>query len=398
MTPFQWPAPLRSASFSPSTGRRSRQGDEGPHEPGNVSAAPHPAAARPPSSRERGEGEGAKRFFANGNFYTADKRARFIAVRPPTAAARTTAEFPLVLNTGRVRDHWHTMTRTGRSQRLSQHLAEPYVEMHPADAERFGIAEADIVRVATERGEILVRALVSERQARGTIFVPMHWNDQFSAKARVDVLVPPLTDPVSGQPALKHVAVRIDRFQAAAYGFAVMRGRPERIEADYWAAARCAGGWRVELAFAVERDWASYAGLLLKAPPAAEMLAYQDRAARRRRFAWFEGGRLMGALFLAAEPVAIPRDWAVDQLAVEHAGSTARHGVIAGRPSAGLPDRGATVCSCFGVGANQIAAATRAGCATVAAIGEALQAGTNCGSCRGEIREIIDAHRLEAAE
>ena len=351
-----------------------------------------------PSSPLAREGGGrAKRFFANGNFYTADKRARFIAVSPPVTVGRT-PDFPLVLNTGRVRDHWHTMTRTGRSQRLSQHMAEPYAEIHPADAARHGIADADIVRVGAEGGEVLVRGLLSPRQAEGSIFVPMHWNDQFSANARVNALVPPRTDPFSGQPALKRVAARIARFEAAAYGFAVTRERPERIEADYWAVARCAGGWRVELAFADERDWADWAATLFNAGQGAEMLAYQDRAARRQRFAWFAGGQLMGALFLAAEPVAVSRGWAVDQLAVEHADGGARLRVVAGRPGAGLVDRGATVCSCFSVGVNQIAAAARSGCVTVAAIGEALQAGTNCGSCRSEIREIVDANRLQAAE
>src|ERR1051326_5083342 len=83
------------------------------------------------------------------------------------------AAFPLVLNSGRVRDHWHTMTRTGKSPRLSQHLAEPYVEVHPADAGRLGIADAEIAHVQTSQGAILVRALLSPHQQKGSIFVPM---------------------------------------------------------------------------------------------------------------------------------------------------------------------------------------------------------------------------------
>ncbi|WP_157017834.1 nitrate reductase [Mesorhizobium xinjiangense] len=341
---------------------------------------------------------GASRFFANGGFYTPDRRARFVAVSPGPRRTGNPA-YPFTLNTGRVRDHWHTMTRTAKSQRLSQHMAEPFAEIHPVDAARHGIAHADIVRVATAHGAVLVRALISERQAPGSIFVPMHWNDQFAACARVDALVPARTDPVSGQPALKSAAAGIERFAVAAYGFAVARRKPEAIDADYWAIARCAGGWRIELAFASGRtDWQAVADRLFQPGAAAETLAYHDETAGRHRLALFEDGRLSGALYLAGEPVAVSRGWAVDQLAAETLPPAERLAVIVGRPGRGAPDRGATVCSCFNVGLNQIAAAARDGCTSVAAIGEALQAGTNCGSCRSEIRQIIEANRQQAAE
>ena len=107
--------------------------------------------------------------------------------------------------------------------------------------------------------------------------------------------------------------------------------------------------------------------------------------------------RLTGALFLAAEPVAVSRNWAVDQLGVDF--SEPEHALRSSRATGqGTVDKGATVCSCFSVGVKQIAAAVAGGCVTVDAIGRALQAGTNCGSCRSEIQEIIDAHRLQAAE
>ncbi|CUA89365.1 Molybdopterin oxidoreductase Fe4S4 domain/Molybdopterin oxidoreductase/BFD-like [2Fe-2S] binding domain/Molydopterin dinucleotide binding domain [Chelatococcus sambhunathii] len=338
------------------------------------------------------------RFFAEGGFFTPDRKARLVPVTT-MAPARTSEGFPLVLNTGRVRDQWHTMTRTGKSQRLSQHLAEPFVEIHPTDAATYGIADADLVRVTSARGAIVVRALLTSRQREGSIFVPMHWTDQFAADGRVDRLVPPIIDSTSGQPALKHVAVRIARFTAAAYGFAVLTGKPKRIAADYWAIARCEGGWRVELAFAnAVADWPAVADAILPGVPDADTLSFQDAVAARRRFARFVGERLIGALYLAAEPVAVPRDWVVEQLSQAHADQRARLAVLAGRPGKGGEDKGAIVCSCFGVGVRQIAGAVVAGCHTVEAVGDALLAGTNCGSCRAEIRSIIHAHRLQAAE
>jgi assimilatory nitrate reductase catalytic subunit len=291
------------------------------------------------------------------------------------------------------------MTRTGKSPRLSQHLAEPFCEIHPSDAARLRVEPADLVTIATPHGEVILRALVSPRQAKGSVFAPMHWNDQFAAKARVDALVPAITDPVSGQPASKHVAARVGRFEVARYGFAVLRNRPQRLDADYWAIAPANGGWRVELAFTDgEQDWNALAHTLFGVRENGGVLSYADRKAGQLRFASFTMDRLTGALFLAAEPVAVSRNWAVDQLGVNFSEPRARFAVVAGRPGKGIVDRGATVCSCFGVGVKQIAAAVAGGCVTVDAIGRALQAGTNCGSCRSEIQEITDARRLQAAE
>ena len=345
-----------------------------------------------------GEGPATTRYFSDGRFFTPDRKARFVAVRPEVET-RVSKAFPLVLNTGRVRDHWHTMTRTGKSARLSGHLAEPYVEIHPMDALRHGIADADLVRIETPCGEILVRALRSLRATPGSIFVPMHWSDQFASSARVDALVPNRVDPVSGQPASKHVAARIERFAAATFGFAVLRDVPPSLKAlDYWAIAKCNGGWRVEFACATDRrDWPRFAAALIGGAGDVEMSAYQDRSSGQQRFAAFAGEALLGAVYIAPEPVAVSRDWAVAQLGVAVTGR-ARLGVIAGRPGKGCADRGATVCSCLGVGQNDIAAAVARGCGTVTAIGEATGAGTNCGSCRAEIRGIIDAKLLQAAE
>ena len=200
-----------------------------------------------------------------------------VSTEPET---RVTEDLPLILNTGRIRDHWHTMTRTGKSPRLSQHLAEPFCKIHPSDAAKLRVEPADLVTVATPLGEVVVRALVSPRQARGSVFAPMHWNDQFAAKARVDALVPAITDPVSGQPASKHVAARVARFEVARYGFAVLRNRPERLDADYWAIAPANGGWRVELAFTDgERDWNALAHTLFGVREDGGVLSYADREA-----------------------------------------------------------------------------------------------------------------------
>jgi assimilatory nitrate reductase catalytic subunit len=343
----------------------------------------------------KADGESKTRFFSAGGFYTDDGKARILALSPKQAPSPI-EDRPFILNTGRVRDHWHTMTRTGRSPRLSQHLAEPFAEINPEDARRLGVSDADLVRIASDRGAILVRALISVGQRSGTVFVPMHWNDQFAGSARVDILVPPVTDPHSGQPALKNVPVSVERFQAAAYGFAVLRERPARIDADYWAISVCEGGWRLEFALAhAPNDWRNFALGLLAVAPDAALLGYHDRASAQHRFALFDDEQLLVALFLASEPVAVSRAWACEQLTVQHAGRRARLAILAGRPGSGRDDRGAIICSCFGIGTKEIAAAIAGGCLSTDEIGKELKAGTNCGSCRSDIKRLIAKHRPE---
>ena len=135
--------------------------------------------------QERGKSASEQRFFADGDFYTPDRRARLVAVHPANDEA-SDPRYPFVLNTGRVRDHWHTMTRTGKSARLSSHFAEPFAEIHPLDAAELGIGDATLVRLTNDHGAIIVRALLTDRQARGNVFVPMHWTGQFASKARVE--------------------------------------------------------------------------------------------------------------------------------------------------------------------------------------------------------------------
>ncbi len=341
----------------------------------------------------------ASRLYGDGRFSTPNGKARFVAIKSSDNADEVKDD-GFTLNTGRIRDQWHTMTRTGKSNRLAAHMAEPFVEVNPADARRLNIADADVVEIANAQGRILVRALLTNRVQVGTLFVPMHWTDEFASAARVDVLVAPVVDPVSGQPALKSSRAQVRLFNAKLYGFAICRDKPDAIDADYWARAVCESGWRVELASAQTfENTASLARSIVGVAESVPMLAYHDKDQGHDRFAFFDGDVLIGAVFLSARPVAVSRSWAVGQLSAEYANSGERYRVVAGRAGADQPDQGATVCACFSVGVNQIAVAVLSGtCRDVDAVGRLLKAGTNCGSCRSEIKGIIDAHSVIAAE
>lgn len=340
-----------------------------------------------------------KRFFADGRFYHADSKARFVPVTPPAAVARN-EDFPLTLNTGRVRDHWHTMTRTAKSSRLSAHMAEPFCEINPLDAQALGVADADLVTVTSPAGhKVIVRALLTDRQARNAVFVPMHWTGETAAAARVDVLVPGRVDPISGQPALKQAAVSVSRHAASAHGFLVSQVKPATTPFDYWAVAKTDGGYRLELAGDVpSQGWETWLRESLSLSPSVDVSGYADAASGDHRLLVFQGDRLLAALFVSRGPVAVSRQWAVEQLTLSHSDTSSRFMLTAGRPAPGRPDKGAIVCSCFSVGVNEIACAVRGGCWSVEKVGESLNAGTNCGSCRPEIRRIIDATQVLAAE
>jgi len=331
----------------------------------------------------------AGRFFADGQFHTPDRKARMVAVQARLPDALT-QDLPFRLNTGRVRDQWHTMTRTGMAPRLSQHIGEPYLEINPDDAVRLGLEPASLARVSNPQGQAILRVMVSDRVAAGHPFAPMHWTAQTAPAGRVDALVPSVTDAVSGQPASKSTAVAITPFAATWYGFAISRD-DVRPDCDYWAKAPIAGGVQVEMAgLQAPADWALWAGQLfgLSAPSAV----VSDPARRLHRMAFMVDGRLAAALFVARDPVELARTHLAAQIGQPGTG------LLAGRPGMGVPDPGPTVCACLNVGLNTIVAAIASqGLRTVDQIGAALQAGTNCGSCRPELAALL-ATRLEAAE
>src|SRR5918912_4598213 len=128
------------------------------------------------------------------------RRARFVPVtwRPP--ARRPDEIYPFVLNTGRIRDQWHTMTRTGRVPRLMAHTAEPFIAVNPEDAARLGIAEGGLVRMQTRVGSAILKARVVPEQRPGDVFAPMHWTHRYASAGPIDPLAGAAPAPGSGDP------------------------------------------------------------------------------------------------------------------------------------------------------------------------------------------------------
>src|SRR5690606_805033 len=289
------------------------------------------------------------------------------------------------------RDQWHTMTRTGLSPRLSQHRREPLAEIHPLDAEGHGIDERDLVRVMTPQGESVFRAAIVETQRRGEVFVPIHWTDRQSNGGRAGLLPRALVDPHSGQPGFKATPARIEKLAVEWRGFLIARTVPERIAAAYFTKVRVEQGWLVELAGT--RDPASLAKALL---PRGERGEVADPARGGMRVAVLGNGRLAAAFYVTRRGRLPARDWVVGQLEVAEAAAPTE--LLAGRPAAARADRGPIVCACFDVGMNTILQAIAdQRLVSVEAVGKALSAGTNCGSCKPAIRRLIGDAREAAS-
>lgn len=337
------------------------------------------APTRWPISKEQGTRE---RFFAKGGFYTPSARANMLATPQPVLTSQTDTA-PYRLNTGRIRDQWHTMSRTARAARLNQHYGEPFLEIHPEDALALGLRPADLAEVTNSFGRAVLRVLVTDRVARGDVFAPIHWTGQTASEGRVSDLVSQATDPISGQPDSKASQVAIKCFTPKWFGFAVSISDVSP-QTSYWAKSKCAGGWQYELANAdAPSCWEDFARHLFDAPD-AEVSCVLDGARNAARIALHENGRLVGALFTSDKPVAVSRGFTQSLL------GTDGQDVLLGRPGVGQIDPGPIVCACFNVGANVILhAITNQNLMSVDAIGQALSAGTNCGSCRPELAALL---------
>jgi assimilatory nitrate reductase catalytic subunit len=329
--------------------------------------------------------------FSDGLFYTADRKARFVATMTRLPAHAHDDEYPLVLNTGRVRDHWHTMTRTGLSPRLAAHVDEPFVDLHPQDALLSGVREGGLARVSTRWGSLVARVRTSGEMPRRNVFVPIHWNAQYASDARVGALVNPVVDPVSGEPEFKHTPVRVDDFPVLWHGFVLSRVPLPMDQVTWWTRVTGSRFLRYELAGRqAVGDWPVFARRALGVAEAdVDWIEYEDRSAGHYRAAWIVGDRIEACLFISPRPDLPSRAWLSGLFTKERLQDLDRIGLLVGEPADRDADAGPTVCSCFGVGRNRIVAAIRSGCDSAEALGRKLQCGTNCGSCIPELKTLI---------
>jgi assimilatory nitrate reductase catalytic subunit len=354
-----------------------------------------------------GEMTGAARLYTNGIYPTPSGRARFALTDHRPTAEKTDARHPLHFNTGRLRDHWHGMSRTGRVPQLFGHAEEPLLAMNARDMQRRGLADGDIARVASRRGEIAVRVAASDDMRPGQTYLPMHWGSQFMNSAGANALTIPAVDPQSHQPELKHAAVRVDKLELP-WDMVVMRSVSEAEAPTLLSAAQpllAEFGYATLGLFGRERpavilraaNKVPVADILLEAvdrcfgfDPAA-CLSYADARRGVAKRVMVADGRVAGVR-LTGETAA--RGWLREAVAEGMAIDTVRRWVLAPvsappvNANAGGNSRGRIVCNCHDVSENEISAEIAAG-ADFSALQAKLKCGTECGSCIPELKRLI---------
>lgn len=367
--------------------------------------------------------KGKSRFFAEGDFYTPNRKARLLPITPALPKNPVTVDYPMRLNSGRIRDQWHTMTRTALAPQLNQHIKEPYIELHPIDAEERGIKQDDLVSVSSEWGQMTGRAVVTETVKAGDAFAPMHWTECLTRTGRVGAVVNPVIDPYSKQPESKHTPVQLSKFQEGWQGFVMYRrtspagedlpqaqfdlGDKSRWpESDYLVSIRGKSCQLLELAgqkvisdpAESMSQWLQSATSINLSQPLSgeyELLSYLDEALGLYRMALIAKDGTLAAIAVfnqATSKVALPdRNWLMSVFDKDQLDNRTRAALLSGQAPAG-EDIGRIVCSCFSVGEKTIEKAIKEqGLKDTNAVGCALKAGTNCGSCIPEIKDILSS-------
>jgi assimilatory nitrate reductase catalytic subunit len=385
-----------------------------------------------------GETTGRRRLYEDGVFPTDDGRARFVNTLYKPVAEPRESRFPFSLTTGRLRDHWHGMTRTGTLGRLFGHVAEPCVQMNPQDMARRLLKDGDLVHVTSKRGSIVVPLQASNEVGMSQAFIAMHWGEEYLSGvssvgeplAGVNALTTSAFCPLSKQPELKHAAVKILKAElpwsllAMAWlpaGEALTARKLLKPLMTAFPFASCVPfSNNVPLADRkLERE-----GVLFRAAaheaPADELLAriesilgqagpetlrYVDRRKGQRRSVRLsrkDGDAGLAGFLLAGDTTAEAwiKTLLQDELPAQGYGRLLL--VPGARAPVAVQARGQIVCSCFGVTDAAIALHLRAEPARehgdddrLKGLQDGLKCGTNCGSCVPELKRLVRASRSE---
>ena len=340
-----------------------------------------------------------RRPFGDLHFSTPDGRARFVA---SSASQRTAnpSDFPLLLNTGRLRDQWHTMSRTGLVAVLNQHAPEPRLDIHPQDAQRLNIASDELVEVLAPTGKAYYLATLTESVGVGEVFAPIHWTQAHAGRSVVSALVPRVVDPISGQPQSKQVAVAISPVVNTLWVRGVLYQTDQLMalrsllneRSTYW----CALPGRAGVLFESACHGADVAGLFAALTTQFKQASWSSfrSGGGDKRVMLLDGQEPLMALCQSAQRSALPVFAQIVAGATQGTGDAVQPDAPDSRwralaYSAQAVDSSMQICSCFEVSQSQISQSLADGVNTVEGLGNALKCGTNCGSCVPELKRLI---------
>lgn len=344
--------------------------------------------------------QGTARLYSDGRFATADGRARFLAEPYQPAQELADGSGTLTLNTGRLRDQWHGMSRTGTAAQLFGHVDQAQISLHPDELERRQLREGELVRVRGRRGALVLPVVGDAQLGLGQAFIPMHWGDRFLKGLGVNVLTQPAFDPVSRQPELKQARIEVS---SAALGwelFALVEGDVQKrfealrplFESFEFASFALSGRERAALiiraAAAAEPDAEVLEGIdALMGLDQGPVLAYGDPAHGVSKRLKLQDGRIT-AIRLAGETAA--REWLRSAWEQGEIDPSLTRWMLAplSAPPGGQRKPDKTVCNCMNVKASRIEASIEEG-RNLAGLKETLGCGTQCGSCVPELKRML---------
>lgn len=334
--------------------------------------------------------EGCQHIFNKGKFFTASGKAQLVPVSTKAPKQNTSAQYPFILNSGRFRDQWHTMSRTGKAKSLAKHNKEPFLSINPMDAENYYIQCGDLIAITSPFGNVQLPAKIELSMQPGTLFAPIHWNQTNASNANIANCFGPYTDPISGQPETKYATVNIRKITTAQHLHIFSRDAviPNTL---YWSKAKLANGYEYNCQTNLEiTDLLEWCKSISQAK--GTWSYFYDSGHKQIRVVCLHQGQVEFVAFCAAKKKHINVDWIESVFNSNITTPNQIAQLLSGNCS---PEflTGKTVCTCFEVKEQQIIdAITQQHQLTVADIGKKLKCGTNCGSCKTEIANLLKIH------
>lgn len=349
-----------------------------------------------------GARHGTARLYANGRFPTASGRAQFHADPYRAPKEKREARYSLTLNTGRLRDQWHGMSRTGTAARLFGHVEAAVLGMHPDELRRRRLQDGDLVKLRSRRGSLILPVQADESVRPGQAWLPMHWGDRFLKGLGTNVLTQPAFDPLSKQPELKHAGVEVDKVELPWQLFALVEGEVQsRFEAlrplfeeFAYASLTPTGRERPALLIRAASAVAPQTELLAQIDRLLRLnegpvLAYDDPRRAVGKRVRIEDGRIV-SIRLAGETAA--SEWLRSLWLDGQADAELRRWLLApvSAPpgNAAANTRGKTLCNCLNVSEGAVCAGIARGL-DLDGLRQELKCGTSCGSCVPEIKRLL---------
>lgn len=354
--------------------------------------------------------EGKSRLYEDGIFQNPNGKARFANTIYKGLADRTDTRYPLHLLTGRLRDQWHGMSRTGNVASLFNHVEEPFISMNPDDMMRRNIQEGDLVKVSNKRGQLVLRARSSDQLLPTQTFIPMHWGSQYMHGHGVNALMSEAFDKVSHQPELKHTAIKLEKLELL-WHMTVMRSgngltylRHIRPLLRKFTFATCglfgteSGAMMLRVAHETrpEPHLIEEIDRLLDMTDNRAMLQYNDHGRGISKRIIVEGNRIIGVR-LSGETLAT--DWLKDVMLHGELTEELRRWALAplNNPPSSLRCRGRIICNCLDVSESEIIDDIEAG-ADLVTLQNKRKCGTQCGSCLPELKQLVVRHTIAMPE